>query len=109
MRNNCYICLEPCWSYDQDHMYLVDYKHLYFDCKCKVYSHKRCMQLWLNRNPCCIICRSHAQIYQNRILNWIYANSRLILWTLGNMFIVWYIYTMVLNNFYTRDCRDISI
>ena len=104
MRNNCYICLEPCWSYDPDHMYLVDYKHLYFDCKCTVYSHKRCMQLWLNRNPRCIICRRNAQVYQH---NWIY--TRLILWTLSNMFIVWYIYTAVLNDFYARTCRDISI
>ena len=99
MRNICYICLEPCWSYHQDDMYLVDYKRLYFDCNCTVHTHKRCMQIWLNRNPSCIICRRNAQIYRN----WIFANFRSIL---CNMFIVWYIYTIVLHNFHTKTCRD---
>ncbi len=103
--NNCYICLEPCWSYDPDHMYLVDYKHLYFDCKCRVYTHKRCMQVWLNRNPCCIICRGNARIYQNIILNWI--SVRGVVWILINLFFIRYIYTAVLDNFYARTCRDI--
>ena len=101
--NNCYICLEPCRSYDPDHMYLVDYKHLYFDCKCTVYTHKRCMQIWLNRNPCCIICRGNARIYQNKILNLI--SVRGIVWIL----FIWYIYMAVLDDFYARECRDISI
>ena len=109
MRNNCYICLEPCRSYDQEHIYLVNYKRLYFDCKCTVYAHKQCMQLWLNRNPRCMICRRNLLVSKNQVINWIFANSRLILWTFGNMFIVWYIYTVVLDEFYTRVCRDISI
>ena len=104
MHNNCYICLEPCWSHNPDNMYLVDYKHLYIECKCALHSHKRCMQLWLNRNPICIICRSNAQIYQ---LKWFYV--RWIVWIVANLGFIWYIYTAVLDDFDTRTCRDISI
>lgn len=107
MHNNCYICLEPCWSHNPDNMYLVDYKHLYFECKCAVHSHKQCMQLWLNRNPICIICRRNARIYQNIILNWIYV--RWIVWIVANLFFIWYIYTAVIDDFDTRMCRDTSI
>lgn len=107
MHNNCYICLEPCWSYNSDNMYLVKSKHLYFECNCEVHSHKQCMQLWLIRNPICIICRSDAQIYKNRFLNLI--STKWIIWIVANLGFIWYIYTAVLNDFNTKTCRDISI
>ena len=63
MPRECYICLRSCRRHTCE-MYLVDNKQYFFDCKCTVHAHKRCLTKWIGQNPTCIICRRKMAIFK---------------------------------------------
>jgi hypothetical protein len=64
MPRECYICLKPYRHYASEGNYLVNNKFYYFECKCAIHAHKRCLNRWINQNPTCIICRRKMGIYK---------------------------------------------
>lgn len=66
MPSECYICLKSCRK-NNDILYLVDNKKYFFECKCDVRTHKRCLTKWISINPVCIICRRRMSILKTRL------------------------------------------
>jgi hypothetical protein len=53
----CIICLESDSVSTKNLFYFVKNNIYMCNCKCVVYTHTRCMQIWLENSPKCPICR----------------------------------------------------
>lgn len=62
--NDCCICLQPKKRViNKSQIFVVKEKQLYFECKCLLRCHKRCLIEWLRTTPKCIICRKVLSEY----------------------------------------------
>ena len=65
---DCFICLEPNSVINcREAAYTIQNKTYYFSCDCKIYTHAKCMQTWLEYAQKCPICRTKLPVYQCKL------------------------------------------